>query len=30
LAKGYHAGKTLPSVSGLSGGVCPNFAALHD
>jgi hypothetical protein len=30
LAKGYHAGKTLPSVSGLSGGVCPSFAALHD
>jgi hypothetical protein len=30
LAKGYHAGKTLPSVSGLSAGVCPSFAALQD
>ncbi len=30
LAKGYHAGKVLPSVSGLPAGVCPSFAALQD
>jgi hypothetical protein len=30
LAKGYHAGKTLPSVAGLSAGTCPSFAALQD
>ncbi len=31
LAKGYRAGKALPSVVGLTGGgACPNFAALLD
>lgn len=30
LAKGYHAGKASPSVSGLSAGGCPNFAALQN
>jgi len=25
LAKGYQAGKPLPSVSGLSGGTCPDY-----
>jgi hypothetical protein len=30
LAKGYQAGKALPSASGLASGVCPSFAALQD
>jgi hypothetical protein len=27
MAKGYHPGQALPSVHGLVGGSCPNFAA---
>ncbi len=30
IAKGYDAGKALPSVVGLSGGVCPNFQAMQN
>lgn len=30
LAKGYHAGAALPSVTGISAGACPNFDALQD
>jgi hypothetical protein len=30
MARGYRAGKAFPSVLGLAGGVCPNFAALQD
>lgn len=30
LAKGYHAGKASPSVSGLPAEGCPSFAALQD
>lgn len=30
IAKGYDAGKPLPSVVGLAGGACPNFTALAD
>ena len=25
LARGYQAGKALPSVAGMSGGTCPNY-----
>jgi hypothetical protein len=30
LAQGYQAGKVLPSVVGLSGGVCKDFGAFQD
>lgn len=30
MAKGYRAGEALPSVVGLTGGACPNFAAVMD
>lgn len=30
IAKGYDAGKALPSVVGLAGGVCPNFQAMQN
>jgi hypothetical protein len=30
MARGYHPGKVFPLVPGLSGGVCPNFAALQE
>lgn len=30
MAKGYHAGKALPSVLSLSAGVCPSAAAQQD
>jgi hypothetical protein len=30
IAKGYDAGKALPSVVGLTGGACPNFDAMQN
>lgn len=30
IAKGYDAGKALPSVVGLAGGACPNFDAMQN
>ncbi|MBL6615415.1 MAG: hypothetical protein ISP45_15490 [Reyranella sp.] len=30
MAKGYHAGKALPSVLGLTGGTCPDFGAMQE
>jgi hypothetical protein len=30
LARGYHAGRALPSVSGIATGGCSSFAALQD
>jgi hypothetical protein len=30
MAKGYHAGKGLPSVDGLAGGTCKDFGAFQE
>ena len=30
IARGYDAGKALPSVDGLTGGACPNFDAMQN
>lgn len=30
MAKGYDAGKPLPSVPGLAGGTCPDFGAMQE